>query len=217
MLHNKDPNKSYFPFMKNEVSELLKKATNDTILWADSDSDYNLNNEKFLYYYNEIIRICDLAFNEIKEKYKETILNHEELIRDYENVKVKFSEAYPRNDNHRGDTFKNKLSDITTHLLCHYRITYEYDREESLQKNANLSDEEVESICVYLQERNHIKIDLDLLESRKNTLLAMKTIDKFARENAISSQHTIELFSEYLGKQFVFHHLYDEDTLHKEA
>jgi hypothetical protein len=192
-----------FPFMEREVYDLMKKSLNESLIilnpqipWPNEEKgNYNLNKEKYEYYYNEIIRIFDSAFNQMIEKYK-NLLNIPTFRTNYENIKLNIDSYEIETD----EDFVSELKRLTEELLQTYRFIYEDYRMKSLKQNTNFSDEQVKSVCFYLSEKGHIRFYLQM--AGKNTLLAMQTIHKFSQENNISSNDTIELFSEYLGNQF---------------
>jgi hypothetical protein len=65
---------------------------------------------------------------------------------------------------------------------------------------------QIEAVLVYMIEKCNIKIGIDYIDGvpfRKDTLLAMQTINKFSSENNISNNDTLELFCEYIGTPLI--------------
>lgn len=208
------------PYMKDEILILeleedkynsKKSMTDDQLLdYEDSISleqrrmftkaEYNKNLEYYTKTYNKVIDICDKTASFLSEKFKNTIPNIMEHYLDrkercfYEDIKT-----YRLEHQWSGSAFNV--------ICCVLEIYYEINdfvRFKTFKEKTEFTKYETEVIMGYMIEK--LDINLKLLESRlfefkfsKDTLLAMKCINKFASENGITKDDVLELFCEYLS------------------
>jgi hypothetical protein len=205
------------PYMKDEILELElneekynsnKRMTDDQLLdYEDSltleqmtafrKAEYDKNLDYYIKTYNKVIEICDKTASFLSEKFKNTTPNIMERYLDRKKGVSMNIKTY---------RLEHQWSETAFEVICclvdiYYEIN-DFLRIRNFKEKTKFTKYETEVIMGYMIEK--LDINLKLLESRlfefkfsKDTLLAMKCINKFASENSITKDDVLELFCEY--------------------
>jgi len=197
-----DEVKASFPYMLEEVSDIY----------------WNSDNKSYQQIYDEIIKVADKAVVLFQNDFP----NNPEITTSYEKNKAYSRKYVPSTRdidecdsegeyNEARDSWKLKVRSFVASLIGEYSNVTRSQRMNtkrlSLQnacsifaEKVGLTNAEVESVVIHLRDKSYIENEMILYSGfNKDTLLAMKAINKFAVENNISNQDTIELFCEYLN------------------
>ena len=220
------------PYMINEINALLGEERNyyssqyNTLCQPQYMTDaeyerserYEKNNKDFLmsaryqknieYYkstYTKILEICDKAAELFHSEHGKRIPS---IMENYLSAKQK-SESMDSSKFIRGIHWSIKTSSFVNSLLRDYSKLEDWGRFGMFKLKTKIPPLDAESVIRYMMEKCDTKIrnfdsNFNEISFKKDTLLAMQTIQKFSSENNISNNDTLELFCEYIGKPF-FH------------
>jgi len=220
---------SNFPFMNAEVNALVNRFNSDRFVcllwpggtgyidnprvsdaqyceiekkimeWENSDAvknrEFNLNKDKIVKYHQEVLEICDATFRQLSTEYNAD----QAFVEKYENKRAQAGLDHIQNEH----MFKTRLRYVIVVLFDFFRAKYDLGRMLSLGVKTKFSYEETEAVVVYLIEKGVVEFP-SKPPFQKNTLLAMKAINRFAQENGISIDNVLELFCEYIGGPFKY-------------
>ena len=208
------------PYMEDEILKLeieednynsKKRMTDDQLLdYEDTLSmeqkkiflkaEYDKNLDYYTKTYNKVIEICDKTASFVSETFKNTIPNiMERYLEDKERCFYEDIKTYRLEHQWSGRAFNV--------ICCLVDIYYEINdflRFRKFKENTKFTQMEAEAVISYMNEKIDVKIklvDSKLVTTKfkKDTLLAMKCINKFASENGITKDDVLELFCEYLS------------------
>lgn len=165
-------------------------------------AEYQKNIEYYNKTYNKIVEICDktttLMYQDFKHIYPniiEAYLYEKERL--YQDV-TKYSQEHEWVEN---------AYNIICYLLDTYSKINDFIRFKKFKEKTNFIQMEAECVVNYMKEKLDINIKnfdskFKEIQFEKDTLLAMKCINKFSSKNKIKKDDTLELFCEYIGKSF---------------
>ena len=187
-----------------------KSMTDDQLLdYQDSISleqrkiflkaEYDKNLDYYTKTYNNVIEICDKTASVISEKFKNIIPNIMEHYLDrkercfYEDIKTYRLEHQ----------WSERAFNVICGLLDIRSEINDFLRFRNFKEKTKFTQYEAEAVIQYMIEKLDIKISLVdsklvTTKFKKDTLLAMKCINKFASENGITKDDVLELFCEYI-------------------
>lgn len=200
---------------KEEVVYNSKKSMSDDQLLDYEDSisleqrkmfrkaEYDKNLEYYTKTYNKVIEICDKTASKVSEKFKNIIPNVMDCyLEDKERCFYEDIKTY-RLEHQWSERAFNVIScvvDISSNIN-------DFLRFRNFKEKTKFTQMEAEAVINYMKEKTDIKIKL--VDSKlfkipfsKDTLLAMKCINRYASENSITKDDVLELFCEYIGPSF---------------
>jgi hypothetical protein len=168
--------------------------------------DYKKHLEYYKKTYTKIVEICDKAAILLNSDFGDKVPN---ILERYSNKKeeIKLNNYYDTTKFIRGSQWIALVSTFIYELLLVYSAIHDSVRFSKFIKMTNFSISEAESIMVYMKDKYDIKItnydnNFNEIPFKKDTLLAMRALNKFSSKNSISTNDTLELFSEYVGAPF---------------
>jgi hypothetical protein len=162
-------------------------------------AEYDKNLDYYTKTYNKVIEICDKTASFLSEKFKNIIPNIMEHYLDrkercfYEDIKTY----------HLEHQWSERAFNVICGLLDIYYEINDFLRFRNFKEKTKFTQYEAEAVIQYMIEKLDIKISLVdsklvTTKFKKDTLLAMKCINKFASENGITKDDVLELFCEYI-------------------
>lgn len=169
-------------------------------------ADYKKHLEYYKRTYSKIMEICDKAAILLNSEFGHKVPNIlERYSKKKEETKLEDTTKFIRGNQWIGlaDTFVYELLSV-------YSSIYDRVRFTKFIKNTKLSISEAESMMIYMEDKCDIKITnydnkFNEIPFKKDTLLAMRALNRFSSENSISTNDTLELFTEYIGSPFFEH------------
>jgi len=172
-------------------------------------ADYNKHLEYYIRTYSKIVEICDKAAILLKSDFGHKVPN---VLERYskEKEKIKLEDYYNTTNFIRGNQWISLASRFVYELLRVYSSIHDRVRFVNFIKKSKLSISEAESMIIYMKDKYDIKITnydntFNEIPFKKDTLLAMRALNKFSSENSINTNDTLELFFEYIGSPFFEH------------
>jgi hypothetical protein len=174
---------------------------------------YEKNIEYYKQMYIKIVDICEkIADNiyarllNIIDRYSEhfgrdAVTSASKIIEEYIDEQIK-SNYEDTSTYISGSEWKYRVIRFVNPLLDIHSSIFYSARFIIFKRKTEFSYSQVEAVLVYLKEKCNIEIELCYIDGvpyKKDTLLAMQTINKFSSENNISNNDTLELFCEYIG------------------
>jgi len=165
--------------------------------------EYELNKDKFIYAYNDIIEICDKTIKIIQDLCDKNIqsnytFNSSNLINTYKSIKES-SNAVDIETLQCDYDWIERTMPIIRILHIEYVKVLDYQRLVKLQQKANLTEEEAISIIHYLISKNLTSFYFKIGKYPENTLLVKKVMNRFSKDHDIRPEDTLEVFQEYIG------------------
>jgi hypothetical protein len=165
--------------------------------------EYELNKDKFIQAYNDIIDICDETIKIIQDLSNKNIqanytFNSSELINTYKSIKEESNSVDVETLQYDYDWIERTMPIIRV-LHIEYVKVLDYQRLVKLQKEANLTEEEAISIIHYLKSKNLTSFYFKIGKYPENTLLVKKVMNRFSKKHDIRPEDTLEVFQEYIG------------------
>jgi hypothetical protein len=196
---------------EEEIYNSKKTMTDDQLLdYEDSLSmeqrrafrkaEYEKNLEYYIKTYNKVVEICDKAANLLSEQFKNTISNiMEHYLEDKERCSYEDIKTYRLEHQ-----WYERAFNIICRLLDIYSNINDFVRFRNFKEKTKFNQIEAEAVLSYMKEKLDVKISLvdsKLFKTpfQKDTLLAMKCINRYASENSITKDDVLELFYEYMG------------------
>ena len=171
--------------------------------------DYNKHLEYYKRTYSKIVEICDKASILLNSDFGDKVPN---VLERYskEKEKIKVENYYNTTKFIRGNQWISLASTLVYELLRVYSSIHDRVRFVKFIKKTKLSISEAESMIIYMKDKYDIKITnydnkFNEIPFKKDTLLAMRALNRFSSENSISTNDTLELFSEYIDPPFFEH------------
>ena len=194
--------------MTDEAYERFQNRQEDDKM-AIRLADYKKHLEFYKRTYYKIVDICDKAAILLNSEFGHKVPN---ILERYskEKEKIKIEDYYNTTKFIRGNQWISLAYTFVYELLLVYSSIHDRVRFTKFIKKSKFSISEAESMIIYMKDKYDIKIrnydnKFNEIPFKKDTLLAMRALNRFSSENSISTNDTLELFSEYIGSPFFEH------------
>jgi hypothetical protein len=198
-----DYNSKYRGSLTGSKLENYEDSLSFEQLKAFKRSIYQNNLEYIKKTYTKIIEICDKTTSLMNNDFGD---KNSYIMKDYLEAK----ERYFYEDVTKY-TVEGHWADRVYNLVCHVLTVFnninDFRRFSNFKEKTKFTQMEAESIICYMKEKLDCKIKnfnnkFIEIPFKKDTLLAMKCINKFSSKNSITKDDTLDLFCEYIGESF---------------
>jgi hypothetical protein len=198
--------RAHVNYMSDRAFELHESRSQESwrkYVCQNVTKEYELNKDKFIQAYHDIIEICDETIKIIQDLCDKNIqanytFNSSELIKTYKSMKES-SNAVDIETLQCDYDWIERTMPIIRVLHIEYVKVLDYQRLVKLQKEANLTEEEAISIIHYLIGKNLTSFYFKIDKYTENTLLVKKVMNRFSKKHDIRPEDTLEIFQEYIG------------------
>ena len=166
--------------------------------------------QKYVEYYKKtydtIVEICDKTASQMQNEFGKRLPN---ILENYTRKKEE-SNSEDITTYTSGYHWTLRTRRFVYELLNTFSNIHDFIRFYKFKTKTKFSQIEAESVICYMKEKLDINIknfDNKFAEIpfKKDTLVAMKSINEFSSENSIAKDDTLDLFCEYIGESFFKH------------